>query len=500
MELLNTVLETKTKDIIPYYNRIDDANLSSILSQGTMIECNGVLKSPLCFAGEILNSKGFSNNDIKIGLITLLGLNSVHLGNPLAVEITGENESYASKLLKYCLDMTPERYVKQFQAMSVEDLYSVGNGLKNKVIVTFDSKGLKQVSQKLNDLFSNGIIVEQVRYKSKYEVGLQEIKIEGPISCVFLTKEPKNSCITVPSAVHLTVESDQSSVDSELAFALGQDINESLLKMMCARVRFIFGRMNSRLVDIPYASQIAKILKGNVQNADGKAEMIKAMLANIARLNNPPKLSEAEVVARFLGLDKDEIAKLVQNAGSEPNQKLLEYKGGSSSNNREVLTSTKFDYYIFKVLMDGFLTTWDENLPLRRQRVFNAIKDLNLSAYKDESFLTEKDGNNNILSGLHSHGGERYWPNKMLIQNRIDSDGGETIPPSTLNMELNALIKDNYIESKKDTNTKRHLYAVSTFDIDSIIALPDPSEILDPIYNGKPIKVVNPITGCVETV
>ena len=500
MELLSTSLPTKTKDIIPYYNRLEEANLSCILSEGTVIDCNGVLRSPLCVAGEILRSIGFSTNDIKIGLITLLGLNSVHLGDPLAIEIIGEDGSYAPKLLKHCLDMTPESYVKQFKTMSLDDLYSAGSELKHKAIVTFDSKGLKQVSQSLNDLFSNGIIIEQARYKSKYGVGLQEVKIEGPIACVFLAKELKDSCLTVPSAIHLTLDSDQNSVDSELAFTLGQDVSEDSLRVDCARVRFIFERMNSQRVTIPYVDKIATILNGNIQNATGKAEMIKDLIANITRVNNPPTLSHNEIFARFFGMDKNAMAKWLEHKCRVSYQKLSELNGPGSVNNSEGLMSTKLDYYIFKVLMDGILTKWDEKLSPRRHKVFNAIKDLNLTAFKGESFTTERDSNNHILNALHCHGGERYWPNKMLIQNKIDSDGDETIPPSTLNMELNALIKDKCIESKKDTNTKRHIYAVATFDIDSIIALPGPSEILDPIYNGKRIEVVNPITGCVETI
>lgn len=501
MELLSKNLQTKTKDIIPYHcNQLEENNLSSILSEGTIINCNGVLKCPLCVAGDVLRKQGFSNNNIKIALLTLLGLNSVHLGNPLAIEIIDEDGSYASKLLKHCLDMTPESYVKQFQTMSLDNLYSAGSGLKNKAIVTFDSKGLKQASQKLNDLFLNGIIVEQVKSKSKYGVGLQEVRIEGPIACVFLAKESEDSCITVPSAVHLNLDSDQNSLDSELAFALGQDVSKDSLKVDSARIQFIFERMNSQRVTIPYVDNIANLLNGNVQNATGKAEMLKAMIANITRVNNPPMLSHDELFARFFGMDKNAITKWVENKYPVSYQKLLESKGCGNVNNGEVLRSTKFDYYIFKVLTDGVLTKWDEKLSPRKKKVFDAIKDINLKAFKSEAVITDKDSKNQILDALHCHGGERYWPNKEDIQNKIGSDGAETIPPSTLNMELNALIKDKYIESKKARNTKRNTYAVATFDIDSTIDLPSTSEIIDPLYNGKRIEVVNPITGSVEVV
>lgn len=501
MKSLSTALQTEIKDIIPHhYSQLEESNLSSILLEGTITNCKGILKSPLCIAGEVLRSKGFSSNNIKIALITFLGLNSVHLGSPLAIEIIGEDGSYASKLLRQCLDMTPESHVKQFQTMSLDDLYSAGDGLKNKAIVTFDSKGLKKAFGKLNELLSNGIIVEQVKYKSKYAVGLKEVRIKGPISCVFLAKELKDSCITVPSAIHLNLDSDQNSVNSELAFALGQDVSEDSLKVECARIRFIFERMHTQEVDIPYASQIADLLKGNVQNVIGKAEMIKAMIANITRVNNPPTLSQTEVFARFFGVDKNEIIKWTGNKYPVPDQKLLESNGPGNVSNGQVLTSTKFDYYIFKVLMDGVLTKWDEKLSPRRKRVFNAVKYLNLKAFRAESFITEKDSQNQTLNALNCRGGDRYWPNKLSIQDKINSDMAETIPPSTLNMELNALLKDKYIKSKKASNINRNIYAITTLDIDSTIDLPSPSEIVDPIYNSKRIEVFNPITGSVEVV
>jgi hypothetical protein len=500
MESSNTPLPTETKDIIPHpHNQLEEGNLSSILSEGTVINYNGVLKSPLYFAGEILNSKRFSTNDIKIGLITLVGLNSVHLGNPLAIEIIGEDESCASKLLKHCLDMTPESYVKQFQSISLDELYSAGNGLKNKAIVTFNSEGLKHdASQRLNDLFLHGTIEEQVKSKSRYGVGLQQVTIEGPIACVFLAKELKDSCLSVPSAIHLTLGSDQNILDSGFVSALGQNGSEDSSAMECARIKFIFERMQSQDVKIPYLPKIVNRLETNVQNAAGKAAMIKAMIANITRINNPPKLSMDEVVSRFFRLDKHEIAKWVQNKEAVPNQKLLESKEPENGN-KEALTSTKFDYYIFKVLMDGILTKCDEKLSPRRWKVFTAIKDLCLIPFKPHMEL-EGDSEDTILNSIHSPGGDRYWPNKENIKSKIKSDWAEEIPESTLNMELNALIKGNYIESRKASTTKRNIYAVTTFDLDSIIDLPDPSEIIDPIYNGESIAVVNPITGDVENV
>jgi hypothetical protein len=39
-----------------------------------------------------------------------------------------------------------------------------------------------------------------------------------------------------------------------------------------------------------------------------------------------------------------------------------------------------------------------------------------------------------------------------------------------------------------------------TLNVGGAIALPSPSDIDDPIYNGKPVKVINPLTGQVEKI
>jgi hypothetical protein len=82
----------------------------------------------------------------------------------------------------------------------------------------------------------------------------------------------------------------------------------------------------------------------------------------------------------------------------------------------------------------------------------------------------------------------------------INSSGREVISLTTINSELVELCKMGVVGREKPPKQRYYGYFVMTLDVERQISLPGASEIVDPVYQGKEVTVVNPITGQIEKI
>ncbi|HUT70663.1 MAG TPA: hypothetical protein VMW89_08280 [Desulfatiglandales bacterium] len=490
------------KIVVDSIGKAVESNPIATAFDGLYVDKTKPLKSPLCEASKILLEGGFSRKELKVGLMTLVALNSAHLGDPLALEIIADEASGAPNILGLCLEMTPKDYVSEFHEMLPELLYGAGDTLKNKVIVGFDSTKFKKASRELNLLFERGSIVTQDKVRSKYAIGNQEGKIEGPVSLVLITNDPKKIFITNPYALRVHLDHDQDCINNRLLRFLKkvEDCDPGLSKVGNARVKRIFQRLEPRPVRIFDVKQlIGGLLKANSRKATGIAEMIIRINKIIARINNPPAPSASELFARYYQVENEEMSQWLTHNGFIPGQELLPVKGHSSVNEKGYYTFTKFDYYICHSVIDGLFTLMDEPLTSRQVRVFNAIKKINHERYSKKGIqIVDKDTQDDVLKTILHHGEQLYWADEISIKSKVNSDGGEQL--GSVYSDLQSLVENKYVDSKKAHNANKKIYAVTTFEIGSRLKLPDPKEIIDPVYKGKTISVVNPITGDIEQI
>jgi hypothetical protein len=225
------------------------------------------------------------------------------------------------------------------------------------------------------------------------------------------------------------------------------------------------------------------------------------MIENITLINNLPELEENELASMMYRLNlEDTNAWLAARSGKT--QKKLPMPKGQNLNRKKEIYATKFDYYIFYSLMNGFISYNDEAMTSRQKRILDAIKTNTLKrfsniAIQDKDKNTEEDRLNTILL----YGEEIYWTDIKSIMKEIESDGGGKFSDSTLRLDLEKLIKSNHVASKKSRASKnKELFAIKDFPSTSAIQLPKPSDIKDRKFKGNSIKVVNPITGITETI
>jgi hypothetical protein len=151
--------------------------------------------------------------------------------------------------------------------------------------------------------------------------------------------------------------------------------------------------------------------------------------------------------------------------------------------------------------MDGFLNTNEIILSDRQREIFDVIRKYNLERVFGNTTLKEGASENEIYDALHHPNNEKYWVDTLSILQQIKSSSGIQFEESTLRNELKLLKEHDYILSKKDSNIKtKEIFAIKTIDIENKLKLPEPSEIIDPIFKGKKISVVNPILNTTETI
>jgi DNA-binding HxlR family transcriptional regulator len=132
----------------------------------------------------------------------------------------------------------------------------------------------------------------------------------------------------------------------------------------------------------------------------------------------------------------------------------------------------------------------------RQNRVLDVLKRLNLAGISNAHINNKSVVD--ILSTIANS--TSAWMSREKVFETLNKEGGEYMSLSTVNNELQYLLKAGIVDRKKPPKTNQYKYYILTLDAGQYLALPHPSEIKDPIYQGKPVEVVNPLTDAVEKI
>jgi len=171
----------------------------------------------------------------------------------------------------------------------------------------------------------------------------------------------------------------------------------------------------------------------------------------------------------------------------------LELKGNVFQKNK--LVANKHDYYDFWVLADGTFYDGDDWVTERQRRIFEALKRKGIGRITDSGFSEANTDAEKLVIIAKDVGS---WLGVEQLFEELIKDSGEIISLSTLNRELDQLLKKGVIVRQR--SKKKFVHAVATLSIGAPIKLPRPSELDDPILNKESIRVVNALTGEVETI
>jgi hypothetical protein len=430
-------------------------------------------ESPLYKVSIILRGHGIHDTQIREALATTVGLMSTRLGDPIPMVITEDEGAGASQLLDTCLNHVPEDSWVPAPA-SIRKGSSVDQIAEGKTFVSFDA-------DKTKELF-NAILAEYERKNATQILQKRGIVSNlGRISFVAISRNLNNPILQNPYVTRIHISADKASKVYRLDnLAHESDSTNSFnARMESACARTLLGRVGPHPVNIQFAEKIVDQSAFNLQNIVPLYDLALRKIRNITRLNNPRPLDPREPLAAFIGIDFEE---------------------KSVEDHKKVLEATKIDYYYFNSIFGDSISSINDFMSARQERIWENIRKFVIDKAKDA--LKGKKTESEILKTLLAPAAEAdYWVDRYTLQDIINADGGEQISSSTLYKELNELVKRDFIvRGKPKDRGKVLVYCIKKFPEKSSIAKTPVSEIIDPVINGKQVEVQNLLTGTKETI
>jgi hypothetical protein len=210
----------------------------------------------------------------------------------------------------------------------------------------------------------------------------------------------------------------------------------------------------------------------------------------IAIINQPPPVTLQEIGSYIYETDETSIAKWLIKTG-----KYSEVDDGQHVMGQPI-TATKIDYHIAKTFLESFVRARQASLTERQMAIFDTIKKLNWAKFQTSTMPNATD----IRKIATLPKSSMFWPDREKIYEVMNHSGGEVISLTTINSELIELCKMGIIGREKPSKQRYYGYFVMTLDVEKQITLPSASEIIDPVYQGQEVNVVNPITGQIEKI
>jgi len=431
------------------------------------------VESPLVKIRGVLQGQGISPSHLREALAVIIGIISPRLGDPVPMVITEDEGAGATQFLTTCLTMVPETSWTELPPKGKK--IPVQGHLTGKTLISYDADSAKS---ELSEILWMTERASNIRERKDKEIQPGE----APASFVAIVRNLNNPLLQnrYVTRIHLTADTtsktqllDSMSDDCDWASQNRRDIER-------ACVRTFLSRLGECPVSIGYAKKILGQLNVNLQNIVPLYDLMLRMIRNITRINNAPPFSPLEPLAAFIGVD---FRKITQSL---------------TSDERKPLSSTKVDFYYFKAIFGSLLQNINDFMTPRQGRVFKAILDHNIASMKKfNRTVSEFDILNKIVDAINAS----CLASRIAIWEAIKKDGGEPFSASTLNTEINELMKRGMIFQEKLPGKRlKYGYGVNQLRDDSLLAMPDPSAIEDASAKEAKVKVRHPITGQIETI
>jgi hypothetical protein len=193
-----------------------------------------------------------------------------------------------------------------------------------------------------------------------------------------------------------------------------------------------------------------------------------------------------ELGALIYGTDEDEVSRYLVEAGIEKDP---------SREPEAPLVSTKVDYHLARLLLDGILMAGHTHYNDRQRKIFETVKTINLG--KMNAAMVEKSSDVELLARISQNTG--CWASRENIFQAANGERPE-YPLSTVSKDLTDLVGMGVLERAKPPKKRSFGYYITTMALNNAINLPTAKSIKDPVYEGKTVSVVNPLTGRVDKI
>jgi hypothetical protein len=442
---------------------------------------------------EYLKVKSVSYH-VKQALLTIFTFISAFLGETITLVLSEQQGANGLLFLNTIGGIIPEIFKSEFSDLNKNLLMHNPGILKYKTVVANDAGALKRNSSILRNLVECGHVIDQALGKENGTKSINEIRIEGPTSIIVLVGQTEPKWLTeFSSALRLDLNSNPNFILEQLNMRMSQrtdQCKETILKNIIPKE---LQRLKSVYVDISFKKQIIDCLDASSHKSVIIIDTIIFFLNIITIINDATFETSQDRDNEYCGMDIHAIL--------NP-EKLIEQKKDSDEGRVEGLVATKVEYYILYVLIEGVFNFNEDLITGILRLIFDAIKTINAgwvfsSTTLSSSTVTEVE----FVKALDNQVNGRGWASILEIKEKIEKDTGKKISAASIHRGVKELCERKFITRRKDpVMPNKFLYGVCTLSLDNEFTLPKPGTIIDPIYNGKPVDVINPVTGEKETI
>ena len=434
--------------------------------------------------GHLLAS-GVALDNIKAASLIVMCMLSARLGYPISAMLEPDETQRAIQLLDQCSRLVPSEAVIESPEFRPEHLYyDGGRHLADKCIISSTVNGFNKILRELELILTRGYATRQELVKGKYDVGLSEHRAKMQVSVIGINGGKSGKDLNLSSILRIPIRCSHAVVfppASEVYEQYGL-INSPLFKM-----RKTHHRLKWRLVDIPYAQQIASaMVEGGCDHIFEKLEIMKNLISIFAIMRQPPQVNMVELGAIIYGTDEEEVSRWLCDTGHE--------KDVESTPNQPIV-ATKIDYHLAHLLLDGILISGPNLFTDRQRKVFETVKRINMG--KMSSMILKKGDDVETLAATTRNYG--CWASREKVFEVINSSNND-FSLSSVSNDLVALLEMGVLERAKPPKSRFFGYYIIESALSGAVQLPAPETIQDPVYQGQPVDVINPFTGQVERI
>jgi hypothetical protein len=440
-----------------------------------------------------LQAKGIHH--LRQALMGVAAMTSAHVGMPLSLFISADDGVNAIQFLAAIDNLVFADMKVEFSRLSDKILHSDPTLIKGKAVIVYDVDAIKGGKDILKMLLARGVAMDQLVDKKEGIATVSPVQIQGPTSIVALAPQSEPEWLKGFPAMRITLAADLDYINAELA-RRSQPKPETGLEAAVAKVVAVeLQRLKAMPVDIPFIGQIIESLDRTDPQIIAKLDLIERLLKTITLINQAAYASLDELTFGFYNINPEEVPAFTKNTVPQAAEQ-------SGQGPPPGIKATKVEYYIFHKIAAEVFSKSDDQLTPRQIRIFNAVKTINLNFIHGGNLFVKKNASaTEIIEILDNQERLRGWAGVEDIVETVNRDGGIRISKSTVDREILILQEQGVIFRKKDpVATNKFRYRLDTLTLGNQVELPNPSKILDPIYNGAPVVVTDLLTGKPETI
>ena len=441
-----------------------------------------------------LREKGL-NYHMRQALLTLLAMASAHLDNPFSLFIASEPGSLGIRFLNAVGNLVPESMKVEFSRLNRKIFHQNCRFLAGKVVLVFDFDAIKSGKEIFRVLLERGLVTDHYLATDGGRRRVERVDIQGPTSIVALVTLPEPDWLTRFPGLRISLDSSPDYVREVLQRNATTLSGNQLMEASAGIISTEMARLSPLPVSIPFRDQIVSSLDVNDPASTDALDIIEKLLNIITILNHATYSTPAERDCAFYGIKPRRTLSTPEAASSTVPRLPSPGPGGEEAG---ILQATKVEYYIFHRIAAEFLPRRTSQLSSRQQRIANAVWAINERFLRSGTifFEMEQASPREIIEVLEAQAHLRGWASIDEILETLGADGSEPLSKSTVDRELIELWKhQRIITRRKDIHVpNKYRYVIADFPTISANTLPDPSDIQDPVFQGREVTIWDPIS------